>query len=651
MTPSRYLLPIAVCLLVHTSSTQAGSLTCMTIPKLMSAYVENHVKHRTLDKELMERSIVQFMKAIDPSRTLFTTTETNELNTRLLKLFNEMSQGNCNAFAEVRDKLVSRTQENESLVRKFLGDKNYKFDPTIELITDADKRGTPSTLGEREELLKKLIQFQMAIYLSTGETEKEAKRLLIHRYELATKHTQKKTVSDLYDSFLASFSSGLDPHSLYLSAENWEDFKIDMRLSLEGIGALLSTQDGYTVVEEIIPGGAADRSGLLRTKDKIIAVAQGKVKPVNVIDMPLPEVVRLIRGKKGTTVKLSILRQEESIRQLEVAIVRDKIKLEDQAAQLRYEIRKLGEREIKLGILDLPSFYGGDRPEERSAYRDMVKLLAEAKQNKIDGLVLDLSRNGGGLLKDAVWIAGLFIKTGPVVATKDFRDTVEIQEDLSPIVEYDGPLVILTSRLTASASEIVAGALKNYRRALLVGDEHTFGKGTVQTLSPLPSALGALKITTSMFFLPSGVSNQQMGVPNDIVFPSPFNSDDIGEKSLDNSLPNTQIPAFAGDAANSSVPGETWKPVTLDVIRKLADASAKRVAVNAEFKEIVEKMEKTKANQGMIRLSEVMKEQKEAKTKEKENEKKSMKERRREANKVQIDESINILADLINEMG
>ena len=456
-------------------------------------------------------------------------------------------------------------------------------------------------------------------------------------------------------NFVDAFSFALDPHSSYFSADRLEDFKIEMNLSLEGIGASLSSQDGYTVIEEVIPGGAADRSKLLEPKDKIIAVRQDNAQPpVNVIDMELRDVVKLIRGKRGTKVNLTVLRQGEKTQRLEIAIVRDKIDLKDQAAKHTVETFKVGGKSYRYAVIDLPSFYGDTEKGLRSSYEDMKKILVQIKKEKVDGVVLNLSRNGGGLLEDAVRISGLFIKEGPVVATQNMRRGVEILADEDDSISYSGPLVVLTSRLSASASEILAGALRDYHRAVIVGGDRTFGKGSVQAVIPIPRGnLGAIKVTTGMFFIPGGQSTQFLGVAGDVVLPSTLQNDNIGEKSLPNALPPQKIPTFAGTNANFEITNSNyWAPVTPEEIKVLAKNSSTRVDASAKFKEIRHDMDDLEKNRGVIRLADFMKKSEEEKKKEKADKaasaKSKRKEKRDESDKPYLQESMSILSDLIS---
>jgi carboxyl-terminal processing protease len=295
--------------------------------------------------------------------------------------------------------------------------------------------------------------------------------------------------------------------------------------------------------------------------------------------------------------------------------VRDKINLEEQAARLTFETVEIDGKEEKLAIIDLPSFYGGRDPLERKSSTDLRKLLREAEESNAVGLLLDLSRNGGGLLDTARDIAGFFIREGGVVAVKDEYGKVQVMHDDDPKILFSGPMVVLTSRISASASEIVAGAMKDYHRAVLVGDDHTFGKGTVQTLVPLPPGLGALKVTTALFFRPGGDSTQHSGVASDIVLPSPFNSDDFGESNQPYALESAKIEPFLAANANIDESGPTprdfYEPVTPAIVTQLASLSAKRIAASEEFAEVQRKLGESEQRGGVIRLSEILKENEE----------------------------------------
>jgi carboxyl-terminal processing protease len=401
------------------------------------------------------------------------------------------------------------------------------------------------------------------------------------------------------------------------------------------------------VVERIIPGGAADRLGTLQPKDKIITVAQETGEAVSIIDMPLREAVSLIRGKKGSKVRLTVLRQGEQTERFPVTIVRDTINLEDQAAKLRFETREVDAKTIKLAILELPSFYGGSSPTERQATKDVETLLLQVAQEKADGLLLDLSRNGGGLLDHAVTISGFFLRKGEVVGVENARGQRQILSDVDERVLFSGPMVILTSRVSASAAEILAGALKDYKRAVIAGDDHTFGKGTVQTVSSLPPGQGALKVTTGMFFRPGGKSTQNTGVESHVVLPSLLANGDFGEKTQRYVLETQETEPFLSSYANAAPTIGHWRPISTDLVEQLSARSKERVDKSEEFANIRELLKETDDNDGIVRLEEILKEQ--AKT-EGEGVEVAV-ETDEEKITPQVREATNILADLVELQG
>ncbi|MCK5439402.1 MAG: PDZ domain-containing protein, partial [Gemmatimonadetes bacterium] len=393
----------------------ASALACETIPTFMKRYLGQHIRYHELTPELRSRTIEVFIRSFDPSQSALLESEVEALKSQLMADFPDIEKGSCLALSMVRQVFAKRQQEIATFVKDFVSADDYELDLEVELMIDARERGYPKTLAERDELTRNLVHFQMSNYISDVTPLEEAKGLLEHRYELRTKRIAELDSVDLYSNFLDAFATSLDPHSNYFSADMYEDFRISMSLSLIGIGVALSERDGFAVVERIIPGGAADKLDALEPEDKIIEVGQGDEGPVNIIDMPLRDSVSLIRGKKGTTVKLTVIRQAETTERFTVAIVRDEISLEDQAAALRFEEREVNGQTLKLAILELPSFYGDADPSKRQCTDDVAKLLLQVNEANADGLVLDLSRNGGGLLNHAVTVSGFFLRKGEIV--------------------------------------------------------------------------------------------------------------------------------------------------------------------------------------------------------------------------------------------
>lgn len=628
-------------------SAQATTLECRQLPSLLESFGRNHYNKKGVDKELQKRTAEKFVNAIDMSHTMLLDKEATALKTDLVQVFDTMRSGDCSAITDAYRIIVKRAEEDKKLAEQLLGP-TYKIDETVELLSEAEKRPYAKTPEERAELAKKMMHFQMANYLYvTGLSMDAAKKQLIHRYELVIKRLkEREQKGQLPTMFAEVYAESLDPHSSYMSSETLAEFQIQMRLSLEGIGAALRSEDGTTIIETLVPGGQAEKSNALQPKDKIIAVAQEGEKPVATIDMDLKDVVKMIRGKKGTKVTLSIMRDSGATpKRFDVTIVRDKIDVAEQAAKLTYENKKVGDKNYKIGVIDLPSFYGGGGEEGgRSSYADMKRLVIEAREAKVDGLVIDLSRNGGGLLDDAVKIAGLFIKKGGVVATKSTSGSVEVLADEDDETQYNGPLVLMTSPASASASEILAGALRDYRRAVIVGSEHTFGKGTVQVLLPLPGELGAMKVTTGMFFLPGGVSTQRVGVAANVKVPSALDSIEIGEGSLDYSLAPESVEPFLASTINSNEPGQKWRPIDDATVAKLTEKSNARVAKDPLMTEIKKELEESKKNDKTVKIAELMKKSGKDKPDEKDKNGKTKYDRYHDASTA---EGVNIALDLI----
>lgn len=584
------------------------TLACSDLSRLMATYLQNHVLFHTMSDELRERVAESHLRLLDPSRALFLDSEATELRKKTREVFPSLSLDDCSLLDSMHRASIERYREMEDFVRRFVSDEDYALDANAELVLDPEKRGSPKNQAERERLYQKLVHFQISNYLSNGESLPDAKQKLIHRYELMTRRAEELTPDEIFARFLGAFAASLDPHSAYLTPDSLEDFRIHMGLSLEGIGAELSSRDGYTIVEKVLPGGAADLSGSLQPKDRILAVGQADGEMVDVIDMDLRDVVRMIRGKKGTQVRLAVLRQGGATERFTVRLVRDKINLEEQAAKLEFRTLERDGRKLKLAVLELPSFYGDKEPDARQATDDVARLLDLVQREKVDGLVLDLSRNGGGLLEYAVRISGFFVKRGGLVAVGDSGRRNQVLEDPDGSILYSGPLVVLTSRATASAAEILAGAVKDYRRGLVVGDDHTFGKGSVQTVAPLPPGLGALKLTTAMFFRPGGSSTQQTGVESDIVLPSLTQIPEFGEVYQPYSLPPREIDRFAADREAGSDTAGGYAPVSTETIARLRQQSAQRIATSERFAEVRQEIAKQRENEGIVKVAELMEE-------------------------------------------
>ena len=438
--------------------------------------------------------------------------------------------------------------------------------------------------------------------------DEEIVETLSHRYHRNLRFFEEWNNEDVLEKYLTALAHVYDPHSDYFDRASLEQFSISMNLSLFGIGAELVSEDGYCKIRRLLPGGPAIKSKLIKENDQIVAVAQSNGPPVDIVDMSLNKAVQLIRGPKGTEVRLTIIPAGAGASTRTVlSLIRDEIPLEEQAAKAKIiDMPDSHGGTVRLGVIDLPSFYATfeasnskDKHEPKSTTTDVAILLDKLKRENVAGGILDLRRNGGGSLEEAVKLTGLFIKTGPVVQVRDENETVQELGDNDPSVLYDGPLVVLTSRFSASASEIVAGALQDYGRALIVGDASTHGKGTVQSVNQLRPYIhytdktmtndpGAVKLTIKKFFRPSGTTTQLKGVIPDIVLPSVANeSKDIGESALENPLPGDPIASAKYDHFNLVQP----------YLPELRKRSSERVAADEEFAFVREDIEQFKKHQ------------------------------------------------------
>lgn len=625
------------------------TLNCNWIEPIQTGFLQNHLIFKTKDKDLQSRVIEQYTKKLDPMKIYLTEADIQQVKTMMKDVFVNVEKKECKFMTEIQALLVKRVEERTEFVKKFLG-KDFKFNKETEFTYDPDHKPYPKTNEEAEEFIKKYVQFQIANYLATDIKIDEAKERVIKNYDRNLKRTRDTKTEELMSSYLNSFALSLDPHSSFFSKDYYEDFTIDMSLSLEGIGATLSQQDGFTTIEALVPGGAAAKSRNLDPQDKIVAVSKKDGKMENVIDMDLKDVVKMIRGPKGTKVKLSILRKEgEGNKKFDVELTREKVSLEDNAVSIYYQDKDINGAKKKIGIINFPSFYADSKRGGRSSAADMKKVIAQARDKKVDGLVLDLSNNGGGSLEDAVKIGGLFIKTGNIVKQSSRQENKEISlADTDEKVDWPGPMVILTSRISASASEIVSGAMKDYNRAVVVGSDHTYGKGSVQTVLPVPGELGALKVTIGMFFTPGGFSTQHRGVESDIIIPSPYAVDDIGEKSMDYSLPPKKLDAFLSKDAYVEKGDSAWLQIKPDWVKKMKTRSSERVSKNDDFKKITEELEKTKKSGKVIKVSEVLKEKGEKDKKVKKSKYAGKDEKEKEyLKRADIQEASDVLSDLI----
>jgi len=562
---------------------------------------KEHLSRHPLDAEISKRCYHLFAKALDPLKVYFYQSDVDEFAKYTEQLGNLASKGDITFAYAVFGTFLQRVDERVKMIDELLA-VPHDFSLNEEMVVDRDAATYARTRDEALDRWRKRIKYDLLVLKLDKVTGQEAIDKLKRRYHSFAKRMHQTDSEELLEMYLTSLTTSFDPHTSYMSPSSLENFEIAMRLELEGIGAALQSEDGYTIVHKIIPGGAADKDKRLKVKDKIVGVAQGaEGEIVDVVDMKLSEVVKLIRGKRGTTVRLQVVSAGSADRKI-YDIVRAKIELKDSEA--RGEVFDIGRRPdgraYKIGVIDLPSFYmdmEGARhgvADFKSTTRDVRVILDNFNKQNVDAVVLDLRRNGGGSLTEAINLTGLFIPEGPVVQVKDADGRVQPYHDLDPSVAWSGPLVVLISKFSASASEILAGAIQDYGRGLIVGDHATHGKGTVQSLMDLgqqlfrvPNAprLGALKITMQQFYRPSGDSTQKRGVLADIELPSLTTHLDVGEADLDHPVEFDKV-----DPLQFKRLGYV-EPAICDRLRYL---SQQRTAGSEKFRQVVQNIERYK---------------------------------------------------------
>ena len=545
-------------------------------------FSKQHYRQHFLDDEISKQLFDEYFKTLDPAKLYLTQADIRVFEKYRTELDNMLLDGDVTFAFEAYDYLLKKAEECQVMAEEIIKEKP-DFNTDENYTIDRTKAQWPADSKEQRELWRLKIKNDIVGFRlmdraakeaaekeknkpATDTGKKETSKILkwdkgtpeervMRRINNNLKYLKENEAIDVLELYLTALANIYDPHSGYMSHRTVDDFNIQMRLSLVGIGATLTMEDGYTKIINIVPGGPADLDGRLKPEDRIVAVAQEDGETVDVIDMPLSKVVNMIRGKKDTTVKLTVMKGDKGIHAIPeiIAIRRNTVKLIDQEA--KGEIRKAKMEdgtEKKIGVLTLPSFYfdfegaSSGKEDFKSSTNDVKKILTDFNKEKIDGLLLDLRSNGGGSLFEAVSLTGLFIKRGPVVQVRDQNGSVEVKNDPDRTICYDGPMVVLVNRLSASAAEIFAGAIQDYGRGIIIGDSHTHGKGTVQTIFDLDAFLrhygnkspsGSVKITTAKFYRINGESTQNKGIRPDIIFPSFTDAMEIGEEYLDHALP------------------------------------------------------------------------------------------------------------------
>jgi len=549
--PIRFLLLLVAFILAASCSQPSAQprtdLNAEDVAYITRRFLESHFSQTPFDDSHSQEMLRLYLNVYDPGHYYFLAGDIQEFQRYAATLDDYIRRYNIDIAFTIYNRFTQRMQERRAYLTRTL--KNG-FDLTKDETFFVVRKDAPypKDTPEAENLFRKKLKMELLDLTLRGQEEEEAKENLRKRYRSLFFRFERFTQNDVVTAFLNSFTASYDPHSTYMSPDELENFNISMRLSLEGIGATLRWEDGYTVISSIIPGGAAAREGTLMPEDKIVAVGEGNSGTwEDATNQRLIDVVKLIRGRRGTTVRLAFMRMEKGLveKRMEIAIVRDKIVLTDGEAigSIETFTPPGSQHPLKMGLIKLPSFYvdfagrNSNPKNYKSASRDVRRLLIGFKKEGVEGVVLDLRNNGGGGLDEAVSVAGLFLNRGPVVMVKDVGGGINAYGNPHRQPYFQGPLVVLVNRYSASASEIVAGALQDYGRAVLVGDKATFGKGTVQNINTLPRGLGALKTTVAKFYRPGSASTQNRGVEPSIVLPSLNNHLEIGESSLKNALP------------------------------------------------------------------------------------------------------------------
>lgn len=524
---------------------RAQAITSIMVVKQLQ---QAHYNRLAINTDLSSRVFDRYLEEMDRNRSYFTAEDIREFERYRFQLDKALQSGNLAPAFLMYNRYQERLVDRLNYALAVIDNELENFDFSKDEYYQPDRRELPwaKDTEELNALWQRRIKYLVLNSVMADKTLEETQEALSKRFRNQLNRALQVNSDDAFQYYLNAVTHTFDPHTQYLPPRDSENFNINMSLQLQGIGAVLQAEDEYTKVIRLIRGGPADRSRQLKPADRIVGVGQGSEPIVDVVGWRLDDVVQLIRGEKGTKVRLEVIpstAKSESETRI-INLERDTVKLEDRAAQKEILTIEEDGKTQKLGVISVPAFYAdyqgaksGDK-EYRSTTRDVARLIAELQEENIDGLIIDLRNNGGGFLEEANALVGLFIETGPTVQVRYTTGRIDEMRDTDPRKIYDGPLAVLVNRLSASASEIFAGAIQDYQRGVVIG-EATFGKGTVQALQTLDR--GQLKITQAMFYRISGKSNQHSGVIPDVTMPSLIDADEIGESALENALPAGQI--------------------------------------------------------------------------------------------------------------
>jgi carboxyl-terminal processing protease len=581
----------------------------LTVLKYLS---QGHITKHALNDEIAERTMDNFLKTLDGQKVFFYQSDVDEFRKQTHDLDDQLKDGRIDFAFKVFSTFLQRLDERVKWVDQLLV---QPFDFTVdeEFVRDPKKAHYAKTVEEAQDLWRKKIKYDLLVLKATEKMEgQEARDKLSRRYHGIAKRMHQLKHHDLLEWYLTAMTTAYDPHTTYMSPSTKENFEIAMRLNLDGIGAQLQYDDGYTIINKVIPGGAAFKDGRLKKKDRIVGVGQGKDGPIeDTTDLSLNDTVERIRGKRGTIVRLQVI-PHGSTEKVVYDITRAQIELKESEARSEVIEEQRDGKTYKIGFISLPSFYmdmEGARmglQNYKSTTRDVAAILAKFREQHVDAVVLDLRFNGGGSLTEAINLTGLFIDKGPVVMVKGTDNRPQTYEDEEAGTAWDGPLVVLSNKFSASASEIFAGAIQDYRRGLIVGDPQSHGKGTVQSLLdlgrqifPIPNApdLGALKLTMQQFYRPNGDSTQNLGVQSDVVLPSITAELEVGESDLEHALPFDSL----AKTDVQKIPNLNF--VNSTIIDQLREASKLRTAQSIDFKKVATRAERYRTNKDKATIS------------------------------------------------
>ncbi len=510
-----------------------------------------HYRKVPLDDALSSEILDRYLRSLDPNRSFFTAADVAEFKRYDTTLDDALRRADLRPAFDIFKRFRSRVDQRVAKALSLLDADKFDFSLNERYEFNREKAAWVRDDAELDDLWRRRVKNDILSLRLAGKKEADIVPTLRKRYQGVKRRVHQFNSDDVYQFFINAYTLNIEPHTSYMSPRSSENFDISMRLSLQGIGAVLRSENEYTLIQNTVPGGPAGNSGQLKSGDRIVGVAQGAAGEMeDVIGWRLQDVVDLIRGPKDSVVRLNIVSKKDGPDGVphEVKLVRDEIKLEDQAAKGKVVDDLPGLNGRRIGVIEIPAFYrdfrgqsSGD-PDFRSTTRDVRAILADLQKQGVDGIVIDLRQNGGGALTEATELTGLFIDQGPVVQVRDADGNVDVERDPDPQQVYTGPLAVLVDRNSASASEIFAGAIQDYKRGLILG-EPTYGKGTVQTLVDLSRFvrtdhdLGRLRLTMAQFFRINGGSTQHRGVMPDIVFPTVRGAADHGERSLEKALP------------------------------------------------------------------------------------------------------------------